>query len=277
MALAIKRSGKYNYKVTEHTDEVCSVTIYERWDGQWQEVGVSRFTLDDGKKAGIRLKDSKGGPTPWAKYPRNMLFARAISNAVRWYCPDALSVTVYTPEELGATVDGEGNVIDVEVVEHPKPPKAADEPAPSNSPPEPVETPKTGIGEARAGKLRAQLEQMGADTSNEAQLIENALGLSAFSTLAELPQKLALTLHKLVKETAREKEAWETWNSDAEAQGWAAEKSREWRIFNGGHELMNAWESVRDACAKANDGDISNLYKEWFGYVVQRTELAKAA
>ena len=47
-----------------------------------------------------------------AKFARNMLFARAISNGARWYCPDLFSGNpVYVPEELGAIVDGEGNVI----------------------------------------------------------------------------------------------------------------------------------------------------------------------
>jgi hypothetical protein len=29
-----------------------------------------------------------------------MLFARAMSNGVKWFCPDALGLTTYTPEEL---------------------------------------------------------------------------------------------------------------------------------------------------------------------------------
>jgi hypothetical protein len=42
-----------------------------------------------------------------------MLFARAMSNGVRWYCPDVTNGNaVYTPEELGAEVDEDGNVID---------------------------------------------------------------------------------------------------------------------------------------------------------------------
>jgi len=47
-----------------------------------------------------------------------MLFARAMSNGVRWYCPDVMNGSaVYTPEELGADVDQDGNVINVPVVE----------------------------------------------------------------------------------------------------------------------------------------------------------------
>ena len=58
------------------------------------------------------------------KFARNMLFARAISNAARWYCPDLFSGNaVYVPEELGAIVDGDGNVVDVPVklISSPKP------------------------------------------------------------------------------------------------------------------------------------------------------------
>jgi hypothetical protein len=43
-----------------------------------------------------------------------MLFARAMSNGCRWFTPDIfLGAAVYTPEELGATVDEDGNVIEI--------------------------------------------------------------------------------------------------------------------------------------------------------------------
>ena len=35
------------------------------------------------------------------KYPQNMLFARAMSNGVKWYTPDIFAGPVYTPEEMG--------------------------------------------------------------------------------------------------------------------------------------------------------------------------------
>lgn len=103
-AAAIKQTGKYNYRVFEHTDQVCRIKFYEGG----QEVGVSSFTMEDAKAAGLTGKDN------WKKYPRNMLFARAISNGQKWYAPDVYNgVTVYTPDELGANVDEEGNIIDV--------------------------------------------------------------------------------------------------------------------------------------------------------------------
>jgi len=87
MAAAVKRSGKYNYKVLEHSDSVCKITFYE---GK-EIIGESAFTLADAKKAGTQNLD---------KFPRNMLFARAMSNGVRWYCPDVFDTAVYTPDEL---------------------------------------------------------------------------------------------------------------------------------------------------------------------------------
>jgi len=101
MAAAVKRSGRYNYRVSEMTDKVCSIKFLE----YGEEIGVSTFTAEDARKAGTKNMD---------KFPRNMLFARAMSNGCRWYCPDVFNGnTVYTPEELGANVNEDGEVIDV--------------------------------------------------------------------------------------------------------------------------------------------------------------------
>ena len=107
MAAAVKASGRYNYRVIEMSDTKCEIAFFENG----QECGRSSFTLEDAKKAGTKNLD---------KFPRNMLFARAMSNGVRWYCPDVTNgSTVYTPEELGAEVDAEGNVVELptEVIE----------------------------------------------------------------------------------------------------------------------------------------------------------------
>lgn len=107
LAAAIKRTGKYNYRVVEMTDQVCDLAFFEAG----QEVGHSRFTMDDAKKAGLT------GKTNWTAYPRNMLFARALSNGQRWYAPDVFNgATVYTPDELGAAVNEDGEIIDVKAV-----------------------------------------------------------------------------------------------------------------------------------------------------------------
>lgn len=87
MAARIKASGKYNYKVVEQSDKKCSIDFYE---GK-EMIGNSTFTIEEAKKAGTKNLD---------KFPKNMLFARAISNGVKWYCPDIFSSPVYVPEEM---------------------------------------------------------------------------------------------------------------------------------------------------------------------------------
>lgn len=104
IAAAIKRSGKYDYRVKDMTGDRCEIDFRELVSGKWEIIGNSVFTKQDAQAAGTKNMD---------KFARNMLFARAISNGARWYCPDIFGGPVYTPEELGATVDGEtGEVID---------------------------------------------------------------------------------------------------------------------------------------------------------------------
>ena len=110
----IKNDPRYDYRVTQLTDDVCQIVFFE---GE-EQIGVSTFTKADATKAGTQNMN---------KFPRNMLFARAISNGAKWYTPGIFGgAPVYTPEELGADVDEDGNIVTVEVtVEDPTP-----EPAP---------------------------------------------------------------------------------------------------------------------------------------------------
>lgn len=106
MAAAVRSHPRYDYKVKTLTDKLCELEFY---DGG-QLAGVSSFSIQEAKEA--ELTTGKNSHT-WKKYPRNMLFARAMSNGVRWYAPDIFSGnTVYVPEELDVRVDGDGNVID---------------------------------------------------------------------------------------------------------------------------------------------------------------------
>ena len=87
------RTGKYKYRVREHTDKVCAIEFFE---GD-ESVGTSEFTIEDAKRAGL-VKDRSA----WVKWPKNMLFARALTNGIRWYAPDALAgrVEAVADEEL---------------------------------------------------------------------------------------------------------------------------------------------------------------------------------
>lgn len=111
IASAIKRTGRYNYRIVKLTDKECDLIFFEHG----QEVGHSTFTAEDAKRAGLSGDN-------WNKYPRNMNFARAISNGAKWYCPDVFGGPIYTPDELGAVVDGEtGEVIDMPAVDMTQP------------------------------------------------------------------------------------------------------------------------------------------------------------
>ena len=94
MSSLIKRSKKYDYAVTKLDDLECSITFFDIRDkDQRVPLGVSTFTFKDAAKAGLANKDV------WKNYPRNMLFARALSNGTRWYAPDSIS-GYYTVEEI---------------------------------------------------------------------------------------------------------------------------------------------------------------------------------
>jgi len=87
MAARVKCFGKYDYKVKQHDDKVCSIEFFQ---GK-ESLGISTFTIEDAKKAGTKNLD---------KFPRTMLFARAMSNGVKWYTPDIYEQPVYVPEEM---------------------------------------------------------------------------------------------------------------------------------------------------------------------------------
>ena len=105
MASAVKRSGRYTYKVKELTDKKAAIEFFELFPKVFS-LGISDFTMQEAAKAGLANKDN------WKKYPKNMLFARAISNGIRFYCPEVMNGNVvYTPDELGKNEDSEGNLV----------------------------------------------------------------------------------------------------------------------------------------------------------------------
>jgi len=98
IASSVKGSGKYDFKVIEMSEKICSIDYFE---GK-EKIGNSTFTIDDAKKQGTKNLD---------KFPKNMLYARAMSNGQKWFCPDVFQMAVYVPEEM------EQNTEDVQHVE----------------------------------------------------------------------------------------------------------------------------------------------------------------
>jgi len=97
IASAVKSSGKYNYRVVENTEKHCSIDFYEGSE----KIGNSSFSYEDAKKAGTKNLD---------KFPKNMLFARAISNGVKWFTPDVFAGPVYVPEEMQQLTEDIGHL-----------------------------------------------------------------------------------------------------------------------------------------------------------------------
>ncbi len=122
VAQAIKRSSRYDYRVRQIDDERCIIDFRERARAlpehrlrgisddeiPYESIGTSEFSMEDAERAGLARKDN------WAKYPRAMLFARALTAGVRWYCPDLFDGPVYTRDEVEAETPPE--IIDVELM-----------------------------------------------------------------------------------------------------------------------------------------------------------------
>lgn len=118
LAAAVMRSEKYRYQIEELTTQRCAIRFFERIDGDWHESGVSTFSGEDAKQAKLHL-DRRGKPnTMYARYARNMLFARAMSNGQAWYAPDVTCGPVYSAGEIsGPDADPRQNLLPEEARE----------------------------------------------------------------------------------------------------------------------------------------------------------------
>lgn len=99
MRALVIRAG-HRFKVIERTRQQAVVEIRRSDDDQPYRF---EFTWQDAIDAELTNK------TNWKRYPKAMLLARATSGAVRDVCPDVLFGVVYTPDELGAITDDDGN------------------------------------------------------------------------------------------------------------------------------------------------------------------------
>jgi hypothetical protein len=99
LAALVRQSDVYDYRVVEWTNQRCSIDFYRH--GEKLEPTVT-FSDEDAERAGLNQPTRSGKPSNHMKFPRNMKFARAMSNGVGLHCPDLTAGTpVYTPDELG--------------------------------------------------------------------------------------------------------------------------------------------------------------------------------
>ena len=85
VAARIQRSGTYDYRVESKTQSECRIGFYRLGHGGATKVGTSVFTIEDARRQGL-IK--QGGN--WEKIPETMLFARALTNGAKTYCPSVL-------------------------------------------------------------------------------------------------------------------------------------------------------------------------------------------
>lgn len=117
---------RYRFRVREHDKERCAIEfqIRER-GGEWESLGTSVYTMEDADTAGLTGKTRSGKPSMYTKHPRNMLWARAMSDGVNFFCPEvARGLRVYHEGEIGgeehdlaAAPVAEAEVVEATVVE----------------------------------------------------------------------------------------------------------------------------------------------------------------
>jgi len=101
LARLIRRSSRYDYRVVELTDEACELEFVDHQLFVTPSTFCSRFTMDDAKRAGLGKRGPSGAPSSWEKYPRNMLFSRAMTNGVAWFAPDVIDALRSLPGTQG--------------------------------------------------------------------------------------------------------------------------------------------------------------------------------
>lgn len=110
----VMRDPEYNRSMVKPIPSDTNVTLifHRRIDGETIFKSEHSFTLEDAKRAG--LLDKPGGN--WKKYPKAMLFNRAVSSGIKMYAPHlTMGYTIYTPDEVGAEINAEGDLAEFTV------------------------------------------------------------------------------------------------------------------------------------------------------------------
>ena len=161
IAALIRKAG-HRLRVTG--DDTQCVAVLIRQDDPDFEFRAE-WTMKKAQSAGLT------GKGVWKSYPGAMLRSRAITEVARMGAPDALYGVIYTPEELGADVNAEGEP--VEFIEEPAPeperPKVTRQRKPVEAVPEPEPEPEIidtepeveGITSAQLTKLNIVLQEQG--------------------------------------------------------------------------------------------------------------------
>ena len=110
MASLVKKNGKYDYRTKKLDNDECILEFFKITEDEKELLGESIFTFKDAARAGLVNKDN------WKNYPRNCLFARALSNGVKWFAPDAAcGYTIEELEDIGQLSEARPTVVSIDV------------------------------------------------------------------------------------------------------------------------------------------------------------------
>lgn len=102
MAAKVAESGRWKCRIKTWTDQECVLLWWERDrdSGAWEPLGESSWSVKDANRAGTRNMD---------RYPKAMLWSRALTQGVRAYCPGVMmGAAAYAPEDFMDDVVPEG-------------------------------------------------------------------------------------------------------------------------------------------------------------------------
>ena len=118
--LSLLRDRGHRLEQLEYSNKVCCLRGTRADNGEQITV---RVTIGDAERAGLTAK------AIWSKYPRQMLFWRAVSELCGALCPDALMGLTANTQDFDSTPPAEmverGDVVDVELLERVPEPVAA--------------------------------------------------------------------------------------------------------------------------------------------------------
>lgn len=94
------KAGGYDWRFARHDDKGCKILLFK--DGK-------PILNADGTQAAVEFNDADAAhimkgrdgavKDNWRNHPKNMYFARAITNAQRWYAPEVLNPRILSEEE----------------------------------------------------------------------------------------------------------------------------------------------------------------------------------
>ena len=89
--LTLAQSKGVTYDILKEDETKCEIKFAKD-----DKVYMSSFTIQEAKQAGLIKEESA-----WEKYPKDLLFCRAVTRGLRRICPEAV-LGLYSPEELSS-------------------------------------------------------------------------------------------------------------------------------------------------------------------------------